>query len=661
MNKPTLGIDLGTYNSAAAVLAGKDDPVPISASPERRFWGRSNERIKPFPSVVVYHADGTVRAVGCEAKELAEQEPAYAVWGVKRLLGKTYREAKDHGELDRMLLRVEPDGSNGRCMFELGDNEIRPEQVCGELLRYIRSAAQRQTGMDLSEVVISVPAYFDAIAISATVEAAKLAGFGQVETIPEPVAAALAYDLQVTPRPVNFLVFDIGAGTLDVTAAEVWRTHTGPGGLECRCKKNTGDTHLGGLDMDDCLLSQVQAAMAAEFLSDEERLALRRAVEAAKIRLSTEAETSFDVTVQGARNTHRLTRFELEGALRSGPRDLLAACEQQVREALDGAGWKRVEQVDRVLLVGGPTAMPCVRGVLEGVFRRNPAVLAQIREADSAVRQAVDPMLAVAVGAAKSRGTQVTKIHPYGYGFVNVRIEPLPGEPMNLITREPALLVPRDSVFPSKPAATMPDTISHRGKVSMIEIIQHVPSAEQRGQGHGAGEFRFLGEFQLAFTGAPRMLRISMELNENGELETTIRTGRESVTYVGVGCLGRDPIELPTRKKEAQRDSQPRWVFVRENAEAVRQWGRGFARFLLAKVTASARRDRYVGESLDRLQVALTRWGAYPEGDVTEVFNGGKELLLRAQEVKMMDDSERHRWEDELDAAHSRCYRHVEQ
>lgn len=665
LNRPMLGIDLGTYNSAAAVLLPKAKILIVSAAQDRRFWKTSKERIKPFPSVVVYSADGSVRAVGYEAKELAESEPEFAVWGVKRLLGKSYKEAIEHGELDRMLLPVEPDGTNGRCTFEIGDKEISPEDVCAEILRYIRRAAEEQAAAQLTDVVISVPAYFDAIHVGATVDAAKRAGFLQVDTIPEPVAAALAHELNVTPRPLNFLVFDIGAGTLDVTAAEVWRSEPGASGLKCRCLKNTGDTHLGGLDMDDRLVAHIEGEMKSGMLSADERLLLRRAVEAAKIRLSSEPETRIEFKVKDDQMVRKLMRTELEEILRGEAKDLLGACEDQVREALRGARW-RAEDVDQLLLIGGPTAMPCVRHVLENIFRRNPVVLSQIRQTETEEAVSVDPMLAVAVGAAKSKGKALHKIHSYGYGFVNVRVEP--GEPLWREIREPKILVERDSAFPSPPIVVTPDNPFYRGdNIFSIEVIQHVPDTEQKIPGLGERKFRFLGICQLAFTPNPLItyiMQVSMQLNENGELETTIRNlmGSESATYVGVGSLQRHPVELPTAKLIPP-PSKPsgRWVFLPENAGAIKQWGDGFSRFLRAKVTAEGRRHREIEDAVDRLQMSLSRWGAFLQDDANSVYNGGNNLLWRALELKLITEPEKHGWQNQLEEARRRCYRYEEE
>ncbi len=658
MTKYTLGIDLGTYNSAAAVLGPQGMVAPVSASPDRQLWARTGESIKPFPSVVTYTPEGKVRAVGLDAKKLAEQEPQFSIWGVKRLLGKTYHEALAHGELDRMLLPVEPDARNGRCVFEIGDREIQPEDVCAELLRFIRRTAEKEFKAVFPEVVLSVPAYFDAIHISAVKDAADRAGFGHVETIPEPVAAALAFNIPVTPRPLNFLVFDIGAGTLDVTAAEVWRSKPGAAGISCRCLKNTGDTHLGGLDMDDRLVEYVSTAMEVS-PGDEDRLRLRRAVEGAKVSLSTNATAAIETPIDGSARRYELTRMELEEALRGEPRDLIEACRDQVTDAIREAGWTP-EKVEHLLLIGGPIAMPCLRKVLEEIHRRNPAVLAQLKQFDGAGEGAVDRMLAVAIGAAKSRDTSLTKIHPYGYGFVRVRLEPVANQPVYRVHREPAILVPRDSVFPSEPVTVMPENPFYRvDHIFSIELIQHVPESEGGALGAGKHEFRFLGEQQLSFARIPYAMQVSMRLNENGELETTLRNalGSESVTRVGVGSLVRNPIELPTTGTMPKDPcSVKELTFVPEKAEGVRKCLAGLCSFVSAKTRAKPTQDPYLLESLQTGQYLLGRWGGSPKDDVMQAHNAALEVLGRALELKYLDQNEYGRLHDELSAARSACW-----
>jgi molecular chaperone DnaK (HSP70) len=672
-----LGIDLGTYNSAAMVMTPDGDLVPISASPERRFWRKTGERIKPFPSVVVFHSDGSVRAVGYDAKEIAISEPHLAAWGVKRLLGKSYKEAKEHGELDRLLLSVEPDDENGRTIFEFKDRDIRPEQVCAELLKHMKEAAESQIGTKLPNVTLSVPAYFDGIHVPAIVEAATLAGFDRVDTVPEPVAAALAYDIHITPRTVYVGVIDIGAGTLDCTTTEIWRTTPGPEGIRCETKKNTGHTHLGGLDMDDRIVELLRKRLKLEYLSDQDRLKLRRAAEAAKIALSDTEVFTIEININQEKKAYTLHRDELEKALRAdeslklegvldfSARDLLYECEQQVRLALQGAGWTP-EDLDILLLVGGPTAMPCVRNMLKGVFRANPRILAQINEVEerNGDETGFDPMLAVAMGAAIYKGSRehVKKIHPYGYGFIEVRAEPLEDMSTYKIVREQRILVDPDTEFPSDASFFVTDDLFYRGdKIFSLEVIQQVPDSEKKLPGMPEQPYRFLGEFQLAYTRIPFRMQVSMRLNENGELETTIKNllGFEKAKYIGIAACQRHGIELPTAKLHTNLGTG-RWRFFGDETESVRQWAEGFSRFMHSKVGNPRPLEAHMQDRLAELDLVLSSWGDFLEGQVNKVYTLAMMLLQRGHELKIISESERYQWEQELVARRGRCYRYEE-
>ena len=673
-DKHVLAIDLGTYNSAAVVLHPTGEIKVISENPEHRIWKKSGESIKPFPSVVVYHPSGKVRAVGREAKDLAETEPDWAVWGVKRLLGKTYKEAVEHNETGRMLIPVEPDETNGRCMFIFEEEDVRPEDVLAELLKHIRHTAESQTKTDLPDVIISVPAYFDAIAVGATIDAAKKAGFEGIHTIPEPVAAAVAMDIDVTPRPLNFLVFDIGAGTLDVSAAEVWRSKPGFAGLSCDCKKNTGDTHLGGMDMDDRLVRLLTERMELMNLNEEDRHALRRAAEAAKVRLSLKQEAEVRLRIGGTERTYVLNRFEFEEALRSDPMDLVEGCRNQVQAALKGAGWKD-EDVDYLLLVGGPTAVPCLMQMLSSLFYRNSKVMGQIRDFEEGLRSvsdseehksSLDRMLAVAIGAANSTGVAMKKIHPYGYGFVNIRLEPEKDPGWYKEIRESRIVLPRDTGIPSDPVVVIPDNPFYRkDKVFCLELIQHVPESEQEVHGFEKHPYRFLGEMHLPFRRLPFMVQVLMRLNENGELETRVKNlyGPESITFIGAGSLLRVPIELPVMERKyfpPERISDGiKYVFVAAHSEEMKQWGEGFQRFLSAKTRNISRVDPFITDKLDDMQRALNAWDKDLETGVNMVFTIGAELLYRAQELKIITEGEYHNYDDNRVKIREKCFKPV--
>ncbi|MCB1965279.1 MAG: Hsp70 family protein [Candidatus Accumulibacter sp.] len=645
-----LGIDLGTYNCAAAVLL--DDGCEISVSSERSDASAASEleRTKPFPSDVLFNETGEIVAVCERAKVIAVEHPHLHAWGLKRLLGKTYIEALSQNEINRLVLPVQPDGGTGRCVLEVGERLVRPEEGCAAILRHIKQAAEHQSDQVFTKVVISVPAYFDAISIGATREAARLAGFDEVQTVPEPVAAALATGVLFTPHPCRTLTVDLGAGTLDVAAAEIWRSEPGPAGLNCLCRKNTGDNRLGGLDFDDCLVDHVSEVLELGQLTDEERYRLRRAVESTKILLSTEPVAMVTVDIGGRQRSLELTRRELEQALHNHRgRDLLKACTEQVHAALAGAGWKP-QDVDHLLLIGGPTAMPCIRNLLRGIFARSPQILAQIDRPDA------DSMLAVAQGAALYARSQTTNRHPYGYGYVAVHNEPLGDEGVHLQRRSAEILVPCDSVFPGQAHEEMAQLAFYRGdKVVVVEIIQHLPESQR-----SEGEYRFLGTYELAMDNDFFMLDIAQRLNANGELETTLsnRIGFESVTFVGVNGMRRLPVKLPVERKEHRRMAGGAWCFVPDYQGGVRRWAAALTDKVRTALIGAVQADVHVDACLERMDDALAAASAITdERSINELDRAGRSLLARAYELRLVAEADRALMAAELERARRCCYR----
>jgi len=652
----TLGIDLGTYNSAAAILLPNDQIRAINDTHAAEHDLDPLERVKPFPSYVAFDEAGEVCAVGSEAKALAASTPGRVVCGVKRLLGKSYREALEEGELERFIVPVEPDGETGRCVFEIGERQIRPEDVCAAILRHIRRVAQEETGASMTDVVLSVPAFFDSIQVGATVEAAKLAGFRHIQTVPEPVAAALAADVPLTPRPTRLLCVDIGAGTLDVSAAEIARTAPGPGGLHCVGLKNTGDNHLGGLDFDDRLVEHVIAALGKQPADDNERFALRRAVETAKVRLSSESAAAIDVLIGGQPQHYVLTRGEVEIALRRAP-DLLRALADQVQSGIEGAGWQ-ADEVDHLFLVGGPSAMPCIVATLRRIFYRDPQVIEQL---DEGVR--VDPMLAVAVGATKYQISQTSNRHPYGYGYVAVSLRWDGKRSRQSLHREARILVAPDSVMGEGGRLEQcQQAFTHHCGVLRVELIQQAPDSERQvSAAHGASRYRYLGTIEMALNSGFSLIVIGMRLNENGELETTLKntSGGESVTYVGIGGMQRFPIELPTQHGyDAPPPPHGALVFAATNADTVRQCAQELARTVRAGQLDAGCRDAYLGDGLRCLNDCLARWNnVSPNASVNACYNAAKTLLARAFELRLVAEAERGRLLSELDEARDGCFR----
>ena len=183
-----IGIDLGTYNSSAAIKT-KQGTIEIIKSITEKPKGivpfiSQQEKSKEFPSFISFNKDGSIDEIGMNSKEKAYSEPEFVVWGIKRLLGKTYTELKESGELDRFPYRIRPDRTNGQCRIVIGERDYTPVQLCAEIFKKIKHDAEAQTKEKIDSVVVSVPAYFDPVRVTPIVEAARNAGFIHIKTIP---------------------------------------------------------------------------------------------------------------------------------------------------------------------------------------------------------------------------------------------------------------------------------------------------------------------------------------------------------------------------------------------------------------------------------------------------------------------------------------------
>ena len=406
MSNNWLGIDLGTYNSSAAVKTSQNKIEIIKSLGEKSQNALSfvyqKEKYKEFPSFISFDEDGSVNEVGINSKEKASYKPEFVVWGVKRLLGKTYTELKEAGELDRFPYRIRPDRANGQCLVVVGGKSYSPVSLCAEIFKKIKKDAETQENKKIDSVVVSVPAYFDPVRVTPIVEAARCAGFVHIKTIPEPVAAALAYDIDITVKPIKVLVFDLGAGTLDVTAGYLYRHPDQQNEFQFQVVKNTGDTRLGGIDMDDRLVKLIQEKCQLSNITQINMAVLRRMAEVAKIRLSEEAKIEQIFQLDGKEYRCMLNQFELKSALEGAgaERNLLEGCRHQIMSAIDEAGWI-VEEIEILIMIGGPTKLPCIYEVFKIIFHSNLIILQQLEEFYSG-NERVDRMNAVSVGAAIS-------------------------------------------------------------------------------------------------------------------------------------------------------------------------------------------------------------------------------------------------------------------
>jgi len=502
-----IGIDLGTSNSAAAVLRG-GRPVIIPSAEGISLGG------KAFPSYVAISADGQT-LVGEPARRQMVANPEGTVTGFKRKMGQ-------------------------REKIRLRDREFTPEQLSAFLLQKIKRDAEAFLGEPVEKAVVTVPAYFDDNQRSATKDACKIAGLEVVRLVNEPTAASLAYGLDRAGEELRIAVIDFGGGTLDVTIMEF-----GKGVFEV--KSTSGDTQLGGRDMDqqilDSLVERFKAEQGADLRDDTKALArLREAAEVAKIDLSSSTSTHISlpyITAVGGEPKHLdfdLTRADLERLVR----DVIERCRQPVEQALKDANL-RTNEIDRIVFVGGPTRMPSVRQFFEEMFGRKSEM-------------GVDPMECVASGAAIQAGVlsgEVSDIVLVDVTPLTLGVETLGGVATSLIARNTPIPIKHSETFTT--AADMQTAVT-------IHVYQ--------GERPMASDNTSLGEFNLdGIPPAPRgipKIDVTFDIDANGILNVAAKdqaTGRtQSISITGSTRLPEDEKERMVREAEqyAEQDKKRR-------------------------------------------------------------------------------------------------------
>jgi molecular chaperone DnaK len=502
-----IGIDLGTSNSAAAVLRG-GRPVIIPSAEGISLGG------KAFPSYVAITADGQT-LIGEPARRQAAANPEGTATGFKRKMGL-------------------------REKIRLHDRDFTPEQLSSLLLQKIKRDAESYLGEPVEKAVVTVPAYFDDNQRSATKDACRIAGIEVARLVNEPTAASLAYGLDRAGEELRIVVVDFGGGTLDVTIMEF-----GKGVFEV--KATSGDTRLGGTDMDqrllDYLVGRFNSETGVDIKTDDKAMArLREAAEIAKIELSTSTTTHLSlpyITAVAGEPRHLeldLNRTELERQVR----EVIERCRGPVEQAFSDAAIE-LHDVDRIVFVGGPTRMPAVRSYFEDLFGRK-------------AEMGVDPMECVASGAAIQAGVlsgEVGDIVLVDVTPLTLGVETLGGVATSLITRNAPIPVKHTETFTT--AADMQTAVT-------IHVYQ--------GERPMASDNTSLGEFNLeGIPPAPRgipKIDVTFDIDANGILNVTAKdqaSGRsQSITISGSTRLPEDEKQRLIREAEqfAEQDKQRR-------------------------------------------------------------------------------------------------------
>jgi molecular chaperone DnaK len=506
MEEKIIGIDLGTSNSAAAVMVG-GKPTIVPAAEGVSIGG------KAVPSYVAFTKDGQV-LVGEPARRQAALNPETTVQAIKRKMGTDYTVT----------------------MF---GKTYTPQQISGFILRKIKNDAEAFLGQKVSKAVITVPAYFNDAQRQATKDAGEIAGLEVVRLINEPTAAAFAYGLDKTEGEHKILVFDLGGGTLDVTIMEF-------GGNVFTVKSTSGDTQLGGTDMDTALLNYVADDFKAQNGIDlrVDKMAmqrLREGVEKAKVELSTTFETTINlpfITADASGPKHLvmpITRAKLESLVQP----IIDRCREPVNRAVSDAGFTP-QQIDNIILVGGPTRMPIVQKFVESYFGKTP-------------ERGVDPMECVAMGAAIQGGIMGGEVKS-GMVLVDVTpltlgIETLGGVVTEMIKRNTAVPISKTQTF-----TTASD--------SQTQVEIHVLQGERPMARDNISLGRFiLDGIAPARRGEPQ-IEVSYDIDANGIVHVTAKdkaTGKEQhITIENATKLKDGEIERMKREAEQFADQDKR-------------------------------------------------------------------------------------------------------
>ncbi len=503
-----IGIDLGTTNSAMAVMEGGE--ATIIANEE---GGRTT------PSIVAVNKNGE-RLVGQTAKRQAVINPDNTIFSVKRLIGRTIDDEEVKRDMDLMPYQIVK--ADGHVKVKMGDKDYTPEEVSAMILSKLKADAEKFLGQPVTEAVITVPAYFNDAQRQATKDAGKIAGLEVKRIINEPTAAALAYGLD-KQKEEKVVVYDLGGGTFDVSVLEL-----GDGVFEV--KSTNGDTHLGGDDFDLHLINY----LIAEFKKDQgidlkaDKAAMQRlkeAAEKAKIELSTTNETSVNIPfitadAEGPKHLDMtLSRADFEKLVMELVEKTLKPCEA----ALKDAGVTK-EEINEVILVGGMTRMPLVQKKVEEFFGKKPL-------------QGVNPDEVVATGAAIQGGVlggDVKDVLLLDVTPLSLGIETLGGVSTKLIERNTTVPTSKSQVF---------STAADNQTSVEINVLQ--------GEREMANDNKTLGRFVLdGIPPSPRgvpQIEVSFNIDANGIVNVSAKdkaSGKEQkITITGGGSLNEEEIK----------------------------------------------------------------------------------------------------------------------
>ena len=516
-----IGIDLGTTNSCVSVFEG-NEPVVITNSEGKRTT----------PSIVAF-VDGGERKVGDPAKRQAITNPKRTIFSIKRFMGENWQQVSK--EISRVPYKVVDENNMPRV--DIDGRLYTPQEISAIILQKMKKTAEDYLGQEVTEAVITVPAYFSDSQRQATKEAGQIAGLEVKRIVNEPTAAALAYGIDKANKDMKIAVFDLGGGTFDISILEF-------GGGVFEVLSTNGDTHLGGDDFDQVIIDW----LAQEFMNEEgtdlkaDPMALQRlkeAAEKAKIELSSTTSTEINLpyitaTATGPKHLVKtLTRAKFESLAHS----LIQACLEPCKRAMSDAGLSNSD-IDEVILVGGSTRIPAVQNIVEEFFGKAPS-------------KGVNPDEVVAVGAA-IQGAILNKEGGVG-DIVLLDVTPLS---MGIETLGGVMtkLIDANTTIPCKKSETFSTAADNQTEVTIHVLQGERPMANQN---KSIGQFNLTG-IAPARRGIPQ-IEVTFDIDANGILKVSAKdkaTGKEQAIRIEASSgLSKEEIERMKQEAEANADA----------------------------------------------------------------------------------------------------------
>ncbi|MAR27969.1 MAG: molecular chaperone DnaK [Gammaproteobacteria bacterium] len=538
-----IGIDLGTTNSCVSVLDGGDARVIENSEGDRTT-----------PSIIAYTEGGEI-LVGQNAKRQAVTNPNNTVFAVKRLIGRKFKDDVVQKDIKMGPYKIAA-AANGDAWIDINDEQLAPPQISAEILKKMKKTAEEYLGEDVSEAVITVPAYFNDSQRQATKDAGKIAGLDVKRIINEPTAAALAYGLDKNRGDAKIAVYDLGGGTFDVSIIEIAEVD---GEHQFEVLSTNGDTFLGGEDFDlkiiDFLADEFQKENGVDLHNDPLALQrLKEAAEKAKIELSNSQQTEVNLPYITADQTGpkhlvtKLTRSKLESLVG----DLVSRTIDPCRIALKDADLS-IDDIDDVILVGGQTRMPLVQDQVKGFFKKD-------------AKRDVNPDEAVAMGAAIQAAVlagDVKDVLLLDVSPLSLGIETM-GQVMSV-------LIEKNTTIPTKKTQVFSTADDNQTAVT-IHVLQ--------GERKQAGQNKSLGRFDLSdIPPAPRgmpQIEVAFDIDANGILNVSAKdkaTGKEqSIVIKASSGLSDEEIEQMIRDAEAHSEEDKKFeemVTLRNQADGL--------------------------------------------------------------------------------------------